>query len=173
MLLLLNIPIVYILCNAEAILLLLKQDVKVAANAQRYIYSYIPALVLNGLNDSQRRFLNMIELTRIPLICQFIGTVIHIGFCLLLVSKFEMGIEGIGYASSISNLSVYMSLIMYTHSTPSIQEAVQMPNARTFQGLYEYLTLGVPLAMMLCLEWWAFEAMVLMSGYIGVDEQAT
>lgn len=34
MLLLLNIPIVYILCNAEAILLLLKQDVKVAANAQ-------------------------------------------------------------------------------------------------------------------------------------------
>jgi len=84
-----------------------------------------------------------------------------------------MGIEGIGYASSISNLSVYMSLIMYTHTTPSIQEAVQMPNARTFQGLYEYLTLGVPLAMMLCLEWWAFEAMVLMSGYIGVDEQAT
>lgn len=69
MLLLLNIPIVYILCNAEAILLLLKQDVKVAANAQIYIYSYIPALVLNGLNDSQRRFLNMIELTRIPLIC--------------------------------------------------------------------------------------------------------
>jgi len=69
MLLLLNIPIVYVLCNAEAILLLLKQDKKVAQNAQRYIYSYIPALVLNGLNDSQRRFLNMIELTRIPLIC--------------------------------------------------------------------------------------------------------
>jgi hypothetical protein len=39
--------------------------------------------------------------------------------------------------------------------------------------LYEYLALGVPLAMMLCLEWWAFEAMVLMSGYIGVDAQAT
>jgi Na+-driven multidrug efflux pump len=26
--------------------------------------------------------------------------------------------------------------------------------------------------MMLCLEWWAFEAMVIMSGYIGVNEQA-
>jgi multidrug resistance protein, MATE family len=52
MLLLLNIPIVYILCNAEAILLLLNQDKKVAQNAQLYIYSYIPALVLNGLNDS-------------------------------------------------------------------------------------------------------------------------
>jgi len=69
MLLLLNIPIVYILCNAEAILLLLNQNTKVAHEAQRYIYSYIPALVLNGLNDSQRRFLNMVELTRIPLIC--------------------------------------------------------------------------------------------------------
>ena len=120
MLLLLNIPIVYILCNAEAILLLLKQDVKVAANAQLYIYSYIPALILNGLNDSQRRFLNMVELTRIPLICQFGGTVIHIGFCLLFVRKWEMGIEGIGYASSISNLSVYISLVWYTQITPSI-----------------------------------------------------
>lgn len=26
--------------------------------------------------------------------------------------------------------------------------------------------------MMLCLEWWAFEAMVVLSGYIGVNEQA-
>jgi MATE family multidrug resistance protein len=92
MLLLLNIPIVYILCNAEAILLLLKQDPRVCSNAQRYIYSYIPALVLNGLNDSQRRFLNMMELTRIPLICQLGGTIIHIAFCLLFFTKWKMGI---------------------------------------------------------------------------------
>jgi len=34
------------------------------------------------------------------------------------------------------------------------------------------MSLGIPSAMMLCLEWWAYEVMTLMSGYIGVKEQA-
>jgi MATE family multidrug resistance protein len=34
------------------------------------------------------------------------------------------------------------------------------------------LSLGIPSAMMLCLEWWAFEVMTLLAGYIGVDEMA-
>lgn len=53
-----------------------------------------------------------------------------------------------------------------------IKEAVQYPNSNTFTGIYEYLSLGIPSAMMLCLEWWAFEAMAIMAGYVGVNEQA-
>lgn len=32
--------------------------------------------------------------------------------------------------------------------------------------------MGLPAAMMLALEWWAFELMTLLAGYIGVTEQA-
>ena len=34
------------------------------------------------------------------------------------------------------------------------------------------MELGIPSAVMLCLEWWAFEFMAIMAGYIGVSEQA-
>lgn len=144
----------------------------VAANAQKYIIAYIPGLILNGLNDSQRRFLNMIELTKIPLICQLIGVSVHICLSWIFVWNMDLGIAGTGYASSLSNLTVYISLLVYTSQIEHIQEAVQMPNSRTFQGIGEYLSLGIPSAMMLCLEWWAFEAMAVMSGYVGVKEQA-
>ena len=56
-----------------------------------------------------------------------------------------------------------------TQIEPSIQDAVQWPNERSFEGLWEYMSLGLPLGVMLCLEWWAFEIMVLFSGYIGVE----
>ena len=114
----------------------------------------------------------MIDLTQIPLICQLIGISIHISLSFLFVWQLDLGIAGTGYASSISNLSVYLSLLVYTSMVSEISEAVQLPNARTFQGIYEYLSLGIPSAMMLCLEWWAFEAMAVMSGYVGVNEQA-
>lgn len=69
MLMVIYVPIVFVLSHAQAVLLFLKQDAEVAQNAQAYIFSYIPALIFLGLNDSQRKFLNMMELSRIPLYC--------------------------------------------------------------------------------------------------------
>lgn len=79
---------------------------------------------------------------------------------------------GIGYASTISNITVYVSLLIYTSFIPEISEAIFLPDKKIFRGIGQYLSLGVPSAMMLCLEWWAYEVMTLMAGYIGVKEQA-
>jgi len=35
-----------------------------------------------------------------------------------------------------------------------------------------YLKLGIPNSLMLIYEWWAFEIMTIMSGMLGVNEQA-
>ena len=34
----------------------------------------------------------------------------------------------------------------------------------------EYVELGMPCTLMICLEWWAYNLMVVLSGYIGVEE---
>ena len=56
---------------------------------------------------------------------------------------------------------------------PEIKDAVQWPNKRAFKDIRQYLELGIPSALMVCLEWWAFEVMTLITGYIGVNEQAS
>ena len=35
-----------------------------------------------------------------------------------------------------------------------------------------YLSIGLPSALMVCFEWWAFEILAILSGYIGVEALA-
>jgi multidrug resistance protein, MATE family len=37
----------------------------------------------------------------------------------------------------------------------------------------EYFSIGIPSTIMLCLDWWVWELLILISGYLGVHEQAT
>jgi MATE family multidrug resistance protein len=166
------VPVVIMLFQCESILTKIGQDASVSKYAQMYVVAYFPGLILNGLNDSQRRFLNMTGWTRGPLVIQIIGVVCHIIACWYFVWVKDLAIAGVGYASSTTNFIIYMSLLGYTASIPEIREAVQMPTMDTFRGIGEYLGLGIPSAAMLCLEWWAFEIMTLITGYIGVTEQA-
>ncbi len=41
-----------------------------------------------------------------------------------------------------------------------------------FKGWKKYLSLAIPSTLMLCSEWWAFELLTIMAGWIGVNEQA-
>jgi MATE family multidrug resistance protein len=45
-----------------------------------------------------------------------------------------------------------------------------LPDKRVIriEGLIQYFKLGIPSAIMLCLEWWAYETMTIISGLIGV-----
>ena len=52
------VPIVITLLHTENILLLLKQDPQVAKYAQTYVKAFLPGLVISGLVDLQRKFLN-------------------------------------------------------------------------------------------------------------------
>ena len=109
----------------------------------------------------------------VPLICQVAGTVVHVILCYILVWKMDLEIAGVGIAASISNFIIYICLLQYSAMIPEIQDAIQWPNKRAFRDIGQYLALGIPSALMLCLEWWAFEVMTLITGYIGVDEQAS
>ena len=44
--------------------------------------------------------------------------------------------------------------------------------AALFKDIDSYLKLGIPAAMTLCFEWWAYEIMTLFCGLISVDAQA-
>lgn len=77
---------------------------------------------------------------------------------------------GTGIASAITNSIIYLIVLVYTACLPEIKEVNTLPNRKTFANIGQYLVLGVPTAAMMCLEWWAYEVMTLMAGYIGVNE---
>lgn len=51
-------------------------------------------------------------------------------------------------------------------------ETFRRPDRRIFDDLLTYLELGLPVALMLSMEYMVFEAMLLMCGVLGVSVQA-
>lgn len=83
-----------------------------------------------------------------------------------------MDVKGLGLATALTNLLIFLFVTVYAHCLPEIKEALFWPNAQTFSGWGEYLRFGVPAAVMICAEWWAFDILVILSGWIGVEQQA-
>jgi len=63
------IPIIFILLNTERCLVAIGQDPTISKYAEQYVVAYIPGLMIAGFNDAQRRFLNMMGKSDIPMIC--------------------------------------------------------------------------------------------------------
>lgn len=83
-----------------------------------------------------------------------------------------MGLQGAGYTILLNNILMFSAINVYMYYVEEIQEAVTYPDRRVFKDIDSYLKLGIPAAMTLCFEWWAYEIMILFCGVIGVKEQA-
>ena len=47
-----------------------------------------------------------------------------------------------------------------------------MPDYRIFGKVNAYINLAIPSTLMICLDWWVWELMILFAGRFGVVEQA-
>lgn len=92
----------------------------------------MPALFLNGLIDGQRRFLNCFEYGTVTLMCQVFAVMVQTTCCYVALDKYQLGIEGIGYANTISQGSFYLVLLIYTSCIKRIEKAVEWPDKRAF-----------------------------------------
>lgn len=102
------IPVAVILFHSENMLIALGQDPQAAKYAQEYMIAFLPGLVLLGLIDLHRRFLNSVGHTRPPFICLLVGTILHYFLSKYLVIEKQMGIKGTGIAGLVMNIVVFL-----------------------------------------------------------------
>lgn len=129
---------------------------------------YLPAIYVAGLVDAERRFLNCMKINYATLLITILGTILHIFWCYLFVDIYQMDIYGIGYACLVTNIVMYAQIKLYSSY---ITKGVNLVSV-TYEGIKEQFWLGAPCALMVSLEWWAYQVMSIMSGYFGVSAQA-
>ena len=161
------IPITIVTFNAERILVAIGQHPDVSKYAGQYVLINLPGIYLCGLSDCQKRLLNNFGKTKISFYANLIAMITHYFWCSLFVIKLELGITGTGIANVITNTIFFATLYTFTHYQEDLKEAIFMPDRRTLDstGIKEYVKLGVPSIIMICLDWWVWELMVLMCGY--------
>ncbi|XP_044968272.1 protein DETOXIFICATION 16-like [Hordeum vulgare subsp. vulgare] len=88
--------------------------------------------------------------------------------CWVLVHKVGLGSKGAALASAVSYSTNLAILCLYTRLSGACRRTWTgfSMEAFAFKELRQFAELAVPSAMMVCLEWWSFELLVLLSGLL-------
>ena len=94
-----------------------KQDPIVAKFAKQYLMIAFPKLVLSGMMDCHRRWLNSFAKNHIPMVCSLVSVPFHYLWCYIFVVYFDLKLAGIGIAGAISVGIQNAFLILYTRQS--------------------------------------------------------
>ncbi|XP_023644100.1 protein DETOXIFICATION 14 [Capsella rubella] len=148
------------------ILSLIGQDPLVSQEAGRFATWLIPALFAYATLQPLVQFFQAQSLI-LPLIMSSISALCcHVVLCWSLVYKFGLGslgaaIEiGVSYWLNVTVLAFYMT---FSSSCSKSRATISMS---VIKGMKEFFWLGIPSASMICLEWWSFEFLIMLSGVL-------
>lgn len=110
------------------------------------------------------------RITLVPMIAMFVATALHIPLCFLFVNGFDMDIRGLALASSIKDIILLATVMIYGNCSKEISPMLHYPDSESLRGWGEYLKISLPSTAMICAEWWACETLTVIAGTIGVPE---
>ncbi|KAG8063938.1 hypothetical protein GUJ93_ZPchr0004g38117 [Zizania palustris] len=148
------------------ILLLFGQDPEIAMGAGSYIRWMIPALFVYGPLQCHVRFLQTQNVVLPVMVSSGVTAANHVLVCWLLVYKVGMGNKGAALANAVSYLTNVSILAIYVRVSPACKATWTGFSMEAFRDMVDFMRLAVPSALMVCLEWWSFELLVLLSGLL-------
>ncbi|CAL5333482.1 unnamed protein product [Camellia sinensis] len=165
-LLLVSIPLACIWANAGHILVFLGQDPEISAEAGSYARFMIPSIFAYALLQCHVRFLQTQNNVFPMMLSSGFTTLLHVLICWILVFKSGLGNKGAALANAISYWINVILLAIYVRVSPSCKNTWTGFSKEALHDIPKFLRLAIPSALMLCLEIWSFEMMVLLSGLL-------
>ncbi|KAI0530473.1 hypothetical protein KFK09_000017 [Dendrobium nobile] len=161
-----SIPVAVVWAYTGQILKALGQDPEISVEAGLYARWLIPSLFAYGLLQCYVRFLQTQNIVLPMMLGSAVTTLLHFLVCWLLVFKSGLGNKGAALANSISYWIHVLLLVLYVKLSPSCKESWSGFSREAFRNILSFIKLAIPSAMMVCLEFWSFEVLVLLSGLL-------
>ncbi|CAN6307413.1 unnamed protein product [Urochloa humidicola] len=148
------------------LLRLLGQDAGVADAAQTFAaYASADLLVLAVLHPL-RVYLRSQNLTLPITACSLFSVLLHGPINWLLVDRLGMGVAGVALAVALTDLNLLLALLCFLAISGAHRDSWVGPTSDCFRGWPALLRLAVPTATAVCLEWWWYELMIVLSGLL-------
>ncbi|GFP84707.1 mate efflux family protein dtx1 [Phtheirospermum japonicum] len=155
----LSIGLAVIWYHTAFILLSLGQDKDISDGAGEFNRWMTPGLFAFGILQCLVRFL--------------MAQKIHILVCWVLVCRLELGIKGAALANGISYWINVLLFAFYIKFSNGCSESFTGFSRDAFSGILTFSKLAIPSAIMICLEYWSFEMVVILSGRLPNPELET
>ncbi|KAJ8556083.1 hypothetical protein K7X08_022841 [Anisodus acutangulus] len=169
-----SIVVSFIWWYSDKILILLGQDPLIARESGVFLKFLIPGLFAYGLLQNIVRFLQAQSII-LPLACFSVAAlIVHIGIAYALVHWTSLAFRGAALAASISFWISFLTLSLYVLFSKRFNHI--RPESFTTEPLHHIISnlkLALPSAGMVCLEYWAFEILVLLAGLMPNSETTT
>ncbi|XP_052200270.1 protein DETOXIFICATION 12-like isoform X1 [Diospyros lotus] len=167
------LPLSIIWINMGKILTFIGQDPLISKEAGKFIIWLVPALFAYAILQPLVRYYLMQSLLLPMLISSCATLALHIPLCWLLV--FKSGLHNLGgaIAIGISNWLNVIFLLLYMRYSSACSKTRVPISMEVLRGIGEFFRFAVPSAVMVCLEWWSFELLILLSGLLPNPELET
>ncbi|KAI3756586.1 hypothetical protein L1987_56408 [Smallanthus sonchifolius] len=170
MLLFASLPIGILWVNLEPIMLKLHQDPEITRIASLYCRYAIPDLIVNSILNPLRIFLRTNGKTWPLMWCSLLSTLLHFPITNTLAFTLNLGLQGVAFSTIITNLSTSVFILGYmffTRTHKSDPWSKQMSEQESLEeGWGVLFRLAVPSCLAVCSEWWWYELMTFLSGYL-------
>ncbi|KAL3845596.1 hypothetical protein ACJIZ3_002999 [Penstemon smallii] len=160
------IPISLLWINLESIMLFMGQDKDITSMAAIYCIYSLPDLLTNTLLQPLRVYLRSQGVTKPQMWCTLMAVVFHIPLNYVLVVGMGLGVPGVAMASVLTNLHMMVLMMGYVCVYGRWEWKWKAGVGGTCGGIGPLLKLAVPSCIGICLEWWWYEIVTVLAGYL-------
>jgi MATE family multidrug resistance protein len=166
-----GVPLAVIYAFSRPILVLLGESPAIASAAAVFVYGLIPQIFAYAANFPIQKFMQAQSIMAPSAYISAATLVVHVGLSYLAVYQWGLGLLGASLILSLSWWVIVAAQFVYITS-----ERCRLTwtgfSWEAFSGLPSFFKLSLASAVMLCLETWYFQILVLIAGLLKDPELA-
>ncbi|XVE87796.1 hypothetical protein DITRI_Ditri19aG0016900 [Diplodiscus trichospermus] len=167
-----GIPLTVAYVFSKPILILLGESAAVASAAAVFVYGLIPQIFAYAVNFPIQKFLQSQSIVTPSAYISAATLGVHLLLSWLAVYKLGLGLLGASLVLSLSWWIIVVAQMVYIKTSEKCKLTWAGLSLQAFSGLWDFFKLSAASAVMLCLETWYFQILVLIAGLLENPELA-
>lgn len=164
------LAVIYIF--SEPILVFLGQAPDISSAAALFVYGLIPQIFAYAINFPIQKFLQSQSIVTPSAYISAATLVLHLLLSWLAVYKLGLGLLGASLVLSFSWWLIVIGQFVYIVKSEKCRQTWTGFSVQAFSSLWGFFKLSAASAVMLCLETWYFQILVLLAGLLENPELA-
>ncbi|XP_057868207.1 protein DETOXIFICATION 16-like isoform X2 [Cryptomeria japonica] len=161
-----SIPIAVMWAYMGNILIAFGQDPLISFEGGKYARWMIPSLFAYAALQPLLRFLLSQSIVFPTMLCSAFTLCLHVPMCWVLVFRSGLGNKGAALANGISCWLNVTLLFLYIKISPACKRTWTSFTTEALRDIKHFLKLAIPSSFMICLQWWSFEILIILSGLL-------
>ncbi|KAL6197621.1 hypothetical protein ACLB2K_033227 [Fragaria x ananassa] len=161
-----GIPVMFIYIFSKPLLLSLGESTTIASAAAIFVYGLIPQIFAYACNFPIQKFLQAQSIVFRSAYLSAAALVVHVVLSWVVIYELGWGLFGASLMLSFSWWIIVVAQFVYILVSPRCKRTWRGFSMQAFSGLWSFLKLSVESAIMLCLETWYYQIIVLLAGLL-------